>query len=82
MMKIGGTGTELIEIPEGMVDVAPGMVTVMREMVVEEMIIVEERADESAAITVIVTGIGAAPDKTEKYNDKSTIIIIHFEDLK
>jgi len=73
MTRIGGIGTGLREIREGIAIVAPGMMTVM-SVVVGEMII-GGMTGESAGIVVV---IGAAPaSNTGKNNDKSTIMRIH-----
>jgi len=73
MTRIGGTGTGLKEIPEGIAIVAQGMMTAMNVAVGKMS--TGGMTGESVGIVVV---IGVAPaSNIGKDNDKSTIMRIH-----
>lgn len=68
MTRIEGTGTGLIEIPEGIAIVAPGMITAM-SVVVEEMI-TGGMTGESAGIAVVIDAVPAS-NKGKQINNNA-----------
>lgn len=72
MTRIEGTGTGLIEIPEGIAIVAPGMITAM-SVVAEEMItggMTGGMTGESAGIAVVIDAVPAS-NKGKQINNNA-----------